>query len=172
MRTLALLLLLAAAMPARAQAGGNRAATAADTVRGTASFPTPRDAVAGSWSEALSTLESLAASLDAYPDTPADQQDDARNSLAVTAAMSTGGLVETSRFTDAITGAEAPREANSALFQQGYVLAYYLAGVTHEATAGTDDGSASDWHVHAATIRDMTGQIHATLATLGIDPTP
>ncbi len=164
MRTLFLFLLLAAATPARAQAPSD------GPPRTDMATPTPAAAVTASWYEAFSTLATLATSLDEYASTPADQQDDARQSLALSAAFAAGGITETTRFSVSLGEPEASRAAAGVLLQEGLGLSYALSRVANEATVGREDGRTPDWHAHAATIREMTAQIRVTLATLGIDP--
>lgn len=178
LRLAALLLLALAALPAAAQAGYPTLAdtldtyavpTLADTL-GTYAVPTPLAAVTGSWYEAFSELEVIARALDEYPTTPADQQEDARIGLALSSASRAGALIESVRFTITFASPEAAREANVAVFQQGYTLAYHLGRVMFEATEGPDDGSAPDWHALAATLREMTAQMRVSLAAIGVTP--
>lgn len=167
LRLAALLLLALAARPAAAQAVSP---PFADSPGRNYVSSTPADAVVAAWSEALSTLDGLAQSLDAYPETPAEQQAEARRSIALTAASTAGGIVEATRFAVAIAGVEATREASVAVFQNGLALAYVVGGIASEASGDTDDGAEPGWHAHAALIRQQVGQTRAALAGIGVTP--
>lgn len=170
MRTLPLLLLLAAAAPARAQTG-DTGATAADTVSSTggdAPLPTFAAVVSSSWDVGFSDIARLADALDDYPGAPAGQQTDRRHTLVTWAATNAGMMVERTRFSFSYVQTDAQREANFALLQNAHGLMYHLGRISHEALEGTDDGTEPDWHGLAATLREMAAQTRATLDPVGI----
>lgn len=183
LRLSALLLLATAALPATAQIDGTPRPAASDTVRSvpgdppdaaadTSAYrvPTPLAAVTSSWSEAFSELEGIARTLDEYPAEPVGQQEEARIGLALLSASRAGALIESIRFTITFASPEAAQEANVAVFQQGYALAYHLGRIMFEATEGPEDGSEPDWHALAATTREMSAQMRVSLAAIGVTP--
>lgn len=164
-RTLALLLLALASGAAVAQPGIRPPVDPADF-----RMATPLETVASSWSEAFESLDALTEALDMVPTIPADEQADARTRIALAASVTAGSLLVATRFSTAAAGTEAPREANVAVFETGFGVAYHAGRVALIAMTGSDDGAEPDWHALAATLREATAQTRAALAALGVTP--